>query len=44
MPHTITILILQYLALLITVMTITFGFGLMATGHALVRMMRQNFE
>jgi hypothetical protein len=40
MPHTITILILQYLALLITAMTITFGFGLMVTAHALVRMMR----
>ena len=41
MQHTVTIFIAQYFAVLITVMTSTFGFGLLVTVRALVKMMRQ---
>ena len=44
MQHTLTVFFVQYAAMIILAMTITFGFGLLVTGRALVKMMRQDYQ
>jgi hypothetical protein len=41
--HTLTMFFVQYAAMIILAMTSTFGFGLLITGRALAKMMRQDY-
>jgi hypothetical protein len=44
MQHIVMMFIVQYAAVVILAMTSTFGFGLLVTGRALVKMMRQDYQ
>ena len=44
MQYPVMSFLVQYFVVLITVMAITFGFGLLVTGRALVKLMSQTNE